>query len=283
MKNDNEGNFSALHQQFLANIDPETSRLPTPLVKATTEFSETLRKALVSHQKNTGKAEELFQTALQQRDNLLENEQVKNDPHLTQYLNEVIVVSDESTAKSLQETWNKHANSYNEASSAVTIPDMPEGFQSLHTQFWEYVETTQDTLNTGTQKRVEEFSKLLGTSMAEMSGGNTDEAHRLFELCQDMRKALLEDPKITQNKDLTHYISNVMADNGDTRSSLRTTAKWHSDASDLTQAQNSNEPLFEQVRTIDENEKDAPLLSDEEWEEYTNPYPKDNILDFPER
>lgn len=284
MSNDKNNNFSAMHQQFLAHIDRTTSRLPTPIAKATTEFSETLRKALVTSQSsppNMDEAKKTFKIALDQRDNLLQNQQVKNDPKLMEYLNEVIVVTGKGTENSLQATWNKHADSYNEKPNAIAIPNMPEGFQNIHTQFWEYVEATQDTLQTSIQSKMEEFSTLLGTAIAETSGGQTDKAHHLFKRCQDMQATLLEDPRITQNKELMHYISNVMANvNDDTEASLQTTAKWHSDAASLMQ-NHTNRSSFGSVESIDENKEPTPLFTEEEWEEFSNPSPKDNILDFP--
>ncbi|PCI99978.1 MAG: hypothetical protein COB14_05360 [Alphaproteobacteria bacterium] len=284
MSNDENNNFSALHQQFLAHIDPTTSRLPTPIVKATVEFSETLRKALLKSQTfpiDMIEAKDAFKTALDQRDNLLQNEQVKNDPKLMEYLNEVIVVTGKGTENSLQATWNKHAVSYDETPNTIAIPDMPEGFPKIHAQFWEYMERTQETLQTNIQNEMEEFSALLGASIAGASTGQIDEAHQRFERCKDIQKTLLENPKITQNKELTHYISNVMADiNNDTAASLQATTKWHSDAASLMQ-KNNDEPLFDTVKAIDENEESAPLFTDEEWEEFSNPAPKDNILDFP--
>lgn len=285
MENDKSNNFSALHRQFLAHIDPKISQLPTPIVKATTEFSETLRKALIKSQNppiNMNEAKQTFRAALNQRDHLLQNEQVKSDPKLMEYLNEIIVVTDQGTEKSLQATWNRHADSYNKVSTSIDIPDMPEGFQNTHAQFWEYIENTQITLKTDIQNKMEEFSTLLGTSLAKKSNGDTNEAHRLFELCQDMKETLLAIPQIVSNTDLTHYISNVMADinDNDAKSSLETTARWHSDAADLAQ-ENNNEPLFDSVEAIDENEELTPLFTEEEWEEFSNPSPKDNVLDFP--
>ncbi len=284
MSNGKDNNFSRLHQQFLTHIDPKTSRLPTPIVKETSAFSQTLRKALLKSQTtpiNMEEAKEDFENALEQRDNLLQKEQVKNDPKLMEYLNEVIVVTDKGTENSIQETWNKHANSYDESSTVSSIPDMPESFPQIHAQFWEYLESTQDTIQTNIQKKVKEFSALLGASIAAASTGNTDNARKQFEQCKDMQISLLETPQVTQNKALTNYISNVMANiDDDTNASLQATAKWHSDAADLTQ-KNKNEPLFDTVESTDEHEENTPLFTEEEWDEFVNQTPKDNILDFP--
>lgn len=287
MPDDKEKNFSPLHQLFIAHITPTTLKLQTPLMRATTAFSETLRNALLISQKHPvdiDKAEQVFQNALTQRDSLLDNEQIKKDPKLQDYLNRVIVTTEDGAISSLQATWDRHITAYSEKKETIPIPNMPENFSDIHAQFWDYIDGAQDTLRTDTQRKIEEFSRLLGTSIAKNSNGSTEEAIQIFMQSQEMRDTLLEDPRITQNKQLTHYLSNVMANvaSGDASVSLRTTMKWHSDAGALAYKEDMTDPLHNCVETVDPDKMQAPLFNDEEWDTFTAPSDS-NILDFPER
>lgn len=281
MSNKKEGSFRNLHEQFLAFIDPKTTKLPTPVVTATTQFSKTLRDALVSTQKaphDHAQAQEHYDTLIEQRERLLQNPLVQSNEELSRYLNDVIV-NDGDAQSSLKATWRKHVDSYSEREPVIILPDIPKDFNKIHAQFWEYLENTQETLKTGIQHEIESFTATLGAAIAHGSAGNSTEAVAAFKQCIEDRRTLLENPRIQQNPALNEYITNVMADIPDAHieTSLRTTTSWHDKA--RKQARDSDNQFdYDTVEyDLTDIEDTPPLLSPEEEEQLFNgTYGKDN-------
>ncbi len=264
--------FKNLHQQFLTLINPKTSSLPTPVVTDTIRFSKTLKDALIGLQNaphDTAQIQTHYDSLIEQREKLLQNPLVQSDEKLARYIKNVIV-DDGDAQSSLKATWETHVNCYNEADPVVVIPDAPKDFDKIHTQFWEYIENTQDTLKTGVQSRIESFTATLGAAMAHDSAGNTDAAIHAYNQCLEERTKLLEDPRIQQTPALLEYVSNVMADINDaqTKTSLRTTMSWHNEARDrLNTSKPNNETAEYDLVNIEDT---VPLLSPEEEEAFFN-------------
>lgn len=278
-----ESNFRDLHAQFLSHIDPNTTKLPTPVVKETTQFSETLRKALVNSQTNPEIAENQYKSALKQRTDLLNNPTVQKDEKLINYLNNVAVDVDNEgdITSALQATWKKHADSYNEHTPEEIIPEMPSTFVKTHAQFIEYIDETQDTIKTQTQTKLQDFSHKLAAAIGHHTKGDTENAKIIYEQCLENRDTLLQDPKIAENEKITHYLNNVMrnAENNDSSitSALKTTTYWHSQAMSIGEETLENNAF--KLDTVEEDTSPSePLLSDKEWEELSAP--KNNVHDL---